>query len=78
LFLALNSQIWAIYLRICFVCNEAKYYESKTMRHGPKILGGSEKRPKANAKTDRIIKKKKGALDKYFNHGGYTLNATPH
>jgi len=48
------------------------------MRHGPKILGGSEKRPKANAKTDRIIKKKKGALDKYFNHGGYTLNATPH
>jgi len=37
----------------------AKYYESKTMRHGPKILGGSEKRPKAKAKTDRGIKKER-------------------
>jgi len=39
------------------------------MRHGPKIFGGSEERPKAKARTDRSIKKK-GALDKYFNHGG--------
>jgi len=37
------------------------------MRHGPKILGGSENRPKAKGKTDRSIKNK-GALDKYFNH----------
>jgi len=37
------------------------------MRHGPKILGDSEKGPKAKAKTDRSIKKK-GTLDKYFNH----------
>jgi len=42
--LALNSRIWAIYLGICFVCNQAKYYESKTMIHGPKILGGAAKR----------------------------------
>jgi len=44
-------------LRIRFVCNEAKYYESKTKRHRPKILGGNEKRPKAKEKTDRSIKK---------------------
>jgi len=43
-------------LRIRFVCNEAKYYESKTKRHRPKILGGNEKRPEAKAKTDRSIK----------------------
>jgi len=39
------------------------------MRHVPKILGGSEKEPKARAKADRSIKKK-GALEKYFNHRG--------
>jgi len=44
-----------------------KYYEPKTMRHGPKILGGSIIRPKAKAKTDRNIKKK-GEFDKYFTH----------
>ena len=29
------------------------------MSHGSKILGGSEKRPKAKAKTDRSIKKER-------------------
>jgi len=46
------------------------------MKHGPKILGAIEKRPKAKAKRDRSMKKK--GAHKHFNHGGYTLNATPH
>jgi len=74
--LALNIRIRAIYLRICFVCNQAQYYQSKIMKHGPKILGAIEKRPKAKAKRDRSMKKK--GAHKHFNHGGYTLNATPH
>jgi len=62
-----NIQNWVIYLRICLFCNEAKYFESRTKRHRPKILSGSQKRPKAEAKPDRSGKKK-GALDKYINH----------
>jgi len=52
-----------------FVCTATKLsiISRKTKRHRPKILSGSQKRPKAKAKTDRSIKKK-GAFDKYFNH----------
>jgi len=63
--LALKSRIRAIYLRIYFVCNYAKYYESQTKRHRPKILSSSQERPKAKAKIDRS-RKKKGVLDKYL------------
>jgi len=43
------------------------YYESKTKRHRPQMLSGSQNKLNAKAKTDRSSKKK-GVLDNYFNH----------
>jgi len=54
-----SSRVWAVYFKNiqCFVCNLAKYYESKTKRHRPKILSGSQRRSQAKAKTHQNIKK---------------------